>query len=138
MTGDIAAAVAAGSFWMFVAVCVVAGVASAAFRHYETQKTIRKAIESGQALDPESIDRLLRSSRPAGGPPNWAFFLVAGIMMLAIGAGLVAIGVAESTSHANPGQLYQGLGAGAMVGLIGVGLLVAWYTLGRQSRNGQG
>jgi hypothetical protein len=125
MTGDISAAVAAASFWMFIAVIVVAGVAGAAFRHRETQQTIRKAIESGQKLDPETLDRLLRSARPGSGPPSRAFFLVGGVMMLAIGAGLVAIGMAEATSHTNPSQLYQGLGAGAMVGLIGVGLLLA-------------
>jgi hypothetical protein len=137
MTGDISAAVGAASFWMFIAIVVVVVVVSATFRYRETQQTIRKAIESGQTLDPETLDRLLRSTRPGGSPPSRAFFLVGGIMMLAIGAGLVAIGMAEATSHSNPSQLYQGLGAGAMVGLIGVGLLVAGRLLGNPPANGQ-
>ena len=135
MTGDIGAAVGAASFWMFIAVVVVAGVVGGAIRHHETQQTIRKAIESGQKLDTETLDRLLRSGRPGGGPPPRGFFLVGGIMMLAIGAGLVAIGWA--TSQAHPEQLYPGLGAGAMVGMIGVGLLVAGRLLSGPPANGQ-
>ena len=137
MTGDIGAAVAAGSFWMFLAVVVVAGVAGGAFRHHQTQQTIRKAIESGQSLDPVTLERRLQSDRPKG-PPGRAFFLVTGVMMLAIGAGLVAIGFAEASSHANPSQLYQGLGAGAMVGFIGLGLLLAGHLIGRPPGDGQG
>jgi hypothetical protein len=138
MTGDITAAVAAGSFWMFIAVVVIAGVVGSVFRHHETQQTIRKAMESGQSLDPETLDRLLRSARPGGGPPPRNFFLVFGVMMLAIGGGLVAIGFAEAASHTNPSQLYQGLGAGAMVGLIGVGLLVAGRLISGPSGNAPG
>jgi hypothetical protein len=135
MTNDLAAIVPAVAFWIFVAIVVVAGVASAAFRHQETQKTIRQAIESGQKLDPETLDRILQSGRPKGPPPR-NFFLVAGVMMLAIAAGLVAIGVA--TSQTNPAQLYPGLGAGAMVGCLGLGLLVAGRLIGKPSGNGQG
>ncbi len=134
MTGDITGAVAAASFWMFIAVVVAAGVAGAAFRHHETQKTIRKAIESGQSLDPETLDRLLRSGRPSGPPPRGGF-LFGGIMMLAIGLGLVLIGWATSQTH--PEQLYPGLGAGAMVGLIGLGLLLCGLLIGRPG-NGRG
>jgi hypothetical protein len=137
MTGDITGAVAAGSFWMFIAIVVITGVTGAAFRHHETQKTIRKAIESGQALDPDTLDRLLRSARQAGTPPTRNFFLVAGVMMLSVAAGLVAIGWAESASHANPSQFFQGLGAAAMVGLIGVGLLVAGRLVSKPPQNGQ-
>jgi hypothetical protein len=134
MTGDITGAVAAASFWMFIAAVVAAGVAGGAFRHHETQKTIRKAIESGQSLDPETLDRLLRSNRPSGPPPR-AGFLVGGILMLAIGAGLAVIGWA--TSHAHPDQLYPGLGAGALVGLIGLALLLCGLLVGRPG-NGRG
>jgi hypothetical protein len=133
MTGDITGAVAAASFWMFIAVVVAAGVAGAAFRHHETQKTIRKAIESGQSLDPATLDRLLRVSRPSG-PPR-AGFLAGGIIMLAIAAGLAVIGWATSQTH--PDQLYPGLGAGAMVGFIGLALLLCGLLLNRPG-NGQG
>jgi hypothetical protein len=108
---------------MFVAVCVIAGVGSSVLRHRETQKTIRQVIESGQALDPQLLDRILKSSRaqPGGSPRQGLMF--GGIMMLSIGAGLAVIG--WSMSRINPSQLYPGLGVAALVGLIGVGLLVA-------------
>jgi hypothetical protein len=134
MTGDITAAVGAASFWMFIAVVVAAGVAGAAFRHHETQKTIRKAIESGQSLDPATLDRLLRATRSSGPPPR-AGFLAGGIIMLAVGAGLGVIGWATSQTH--PDQLYPGLGAGAMVGFIGLALLLCGLLINRPG-NGQG
>ena len=134
MTGDITAAVGAASFWMFIAVVVAAGVAGAAFRHHETQKTIRKAIESGQSLDPATLDGLLRATRSSGPPPR-AGFLAGGIIMLAIGAGLGVIGWATSQTH--PDQLYPGLGAGAMVGFIGLALLLCGLLINRPG-NGQG
>jgi amino acid transporter len=133
MTGDIGAAVGAAAFWMFIAIVATAGVAGAAFRHHETQKTIRKAIESGQSLDPETLDRLLRSNRPSGPPPR-AGFLVGGILMLAIGVGIALIG--WFTAQTDPRQLYPGLGAGSLVGLIGLALLLCGLLIGRPG-NGQ-
>jgi len=133
MTGDIGAAVGAASFWMFIAIIVAASVAGRAFRHHETQKTIRRAIESGQSLDPQTLERLLETTTQKGPPPR-AGFLVGGMIMLAIGAGLAVIGWASSQTH--PDQLYQGLGAGALVGLIGVALIAAGLLVGRPG-NGQ-
>jgi hypothetical protein len=135
MTGDIGAAIGAASFWMFIAAIVVAGIAGKSFRHHETQKTIRQAIERGQTLDPQTLDRLMEATSQKGPPPR-AGFLVGGMIMLAIGAGLGAIGWAEATSHANASQLYQGLAVGALVGLIGVALIVAGIVVGKPG-NGQ-
>jgi hypothetical protein len=134
MTGDIGAAIGAASFWMFIAAIVVASIAGKSFRHHETQKTIRQAIERGQSLDPQTLDRLMESTTQKGPPPR-AGFLVGGMIMLAIGAGLAAIGWASAQVH--PDQLYQGLGAGALVGLIGVALIAAGLLIGRPG-NGQG
>ena len=123
MHDSLAAAVAAASFWMFIAVAVVASAVSRVLRHRETQKTIRQAIEKGQAVDAEALDRLLQLGAPPKGPPPRGVLLFAGIMLLAIGGGLALIGVFASMT--NPAQLYQGLGAGALVGMLGAGLLVA-------------
>jgi hypothetical protein len=133
---DLAGAIPAVAFWIFIAVVVVAGVAGGAFRHLETQKTIRQAIQAGQTLDPETLDRLLRSSRGPSGPPSRSGYWVGGILMLSIGAGIAMIGWA--TSQTNPSDLYPGLGAGAMVGMIGVGLLAAGLAVGGRHKNGQG
>jgi hypothetical protein len=122
------------SFWLFIAIIVVAGIGNGAFRHYQTQQTIRKAIESGQTLDPQTLERLLASERPKAAAVRPGL-IVGGVLMLAIGAGLAAAG--WFMSQARPGDLWQGLGAGSIVGLIGVGLLVSAALIGR-SGNGNG
>lgn len=121
MSGEIAAAVGAGAFWGFVAAAAVASIVRGAFRHHETQKTIRTAIESGQTLDPQTLDRLLQSGRPRA--PDRRAFLIAGVLMLAIGVGLALAG--GFMAQTDPRQLYQGLGAGSIVGLIGLGLIIS-------------
>ena len=120
MSVDISAAVAAASFWAFVAVCVVAGALSSIFRHRETQKTIRQAMEHGQSLDPDTLERLLQSNRPP--KASRGGFLFGGIMLLAMGGGIAVMG--WFASRTDPGVLNQGLGVGSLVGLLGVGLLV--------------
>jgi hypothetical protein len=128
------AAIGAITFWTFVAVCVVSSMVSATIRHRDTQKTIRQALEKADTLDPETLKRLLQSGRPPKGPPPRGFLLFGGIMLLAIAGGLVLIGL--SMSMTNPAQLYPGLGAGGMVGLLGVGLLVAARVIGRPGGDG--
>ncbi len=128
MSHDISGAIVGASFWMFVAICAVAASVRSMLSHHETQKTIRQAIEKGQTLDPAILERLLQAGRPPKGPPPRGVLLFAGIMMLAIGGGLALIG--WFTSQTNPSQLYPGLGAGSLVGLLGVGLLVAARVIG--------
>ena len=134
MVHDISGAVAAASFWIFIAICVVAGAVSSVLRHRETQKTIRQAIERGQDLDPATLERLLQSGQPQKGPPPRGALIFGGIMLLAIGAGLALIGVFSSID--NPSQLYKGLGAGALVGMLGAGLLVVNLVLRDPRREG--
>jgi hypothetical protein len=138
MSNDLAAAIGAVAFWLFVATCVVAGVASSVLRHREAQKTIRQAIEKGQTLDPATLDVLLRSDRPPPPKPqdSRAFLLFGGIMLLAVGAGLGAIGFFLSVN--DPKALYPGLGAGSLVGMLGVGLLVVRAMIRVPNGNGRG
>ena len=110
------------SFWLFIAVVVVASIANGAFRHFQTQLTIRKAIEQGQTLDPETLERLLEMERPKP-PPALPGLIIGGVVMLAIGAGLALMG--WFMSQTRPADLWQGLGAGCLVGLIGAGLLTS-------------
>jgi hypothetical protein len=119
------------TFWMFIAVIVGLSLANGAFRHYQTQQTIRKAIEKGDKLDPETLERIVATERPKAGPARPGL-IVGGLLMLSIGAGLMVIG--WSMSHVHPDQLYEGLGAGAMVGLIGVGMLTGAALIGRNGK----
>ena len=127
--GPFSAAIGAAAFWMFIAIVVAASVAGSAFRHRETQKTIRQAIDKGQTLDADTLERLLQSGRPQSPKPKDARrgFMVGGIMLLALAGGMALIGWSESMT--NPGGLYQGLGVGGLLGLLGVGLLVAGMTI---------
>ena len=134
MPYDITAAVGAASFWAFVAICVVAGVASSVFRHRETQKTIRQAIEKGQQLDPATVERLLQVDRPP--PPNPHGFLVGGIVLIFLGAGLATMGAFISMQSSD--ALYPLLGVGAMLGLLGLSLLVAGAVVGKKKVEGRG
>ena len=131
---DLTAAVGAASFWIFVGVCVVAGVASTIFRHRETQKTIRQAIERGQTLDPETMERLLRADRPP--PSNPHGFLVGGIVLLFLGFGLGLMGWFISFDSRD--ALYPMIGVGSLVGLLGLSLLVAGALVGKKKGEGRG
>ncbi len=131
MSHDLVAAVGAAAFWAFVAICVAAGAAQAIFRNRETQKTIRLAIEKGQTLDPATLERLLQGSSPAPAPaPQTRFGLITGgLVMLCIGVGLAVMGWFISLDQ--PGAFHPMLGVGSLVGLIGVGLLIASRFAGR-------
>ena len=132
MSYDITAAVGAGAFWAFVAVCVIAGVASSVIRHREAQKTIRQAIERGQSLDPETMERLLQVNRPP--PANPAGFLVGGIILMFLGAGLALMGwLVSLQSH---DAFFPMLGVGSLVGLLGLSLLVAGVVVGKKKGEG--
>jgi hypothetical protein len=120
MPQDITAAVAAASFWLFVAAVVVAAIVTSAFRHRETQKTIRQVIERGQTLDSETLERLLSADRPP--PPNPAGLLIGGLVLACLGGGLALMGWIASAS--TPGMLYPMLGVGALVAMLGLALLI--------------
>jgi Domain of unknown function (DUF6249) len=125
MPYDIAPAVGAAAFWMFVAVCVVAGAWGSISRNRESQKTIRQAIDKGQTLDPQTIERLLHSNRPP--PPNPAGFLVGGLVLICIGVGLPVMGwfIQLGGGQNSGGAFYPMIGVGCLVGLLGVALLIA-------------
>ncbi len=117
----LAAAVGGAAFWLFIAVVVVASVIGQAFRHRETQKTIRQAIERGQTLDPQTLERLLAADRPP--PPNRTGLAIGGLVMVCLGGGVALMG--WFGSHNNPEMFYQARGGGALIAMIGVPLLIA-------------
>lgn len=135
MPYNLAAAVAPAAFWAFVAICVVSGVVSSVMRNRETQKTIRQAIEKGQTLDPETLERLMHGGvMPEAQPASQTRFgfIAGGIIMLCIGAGLAVMGWFISLNGHD--SFYPMLGVGCLVGMIGVGLLIASLFAG--GRNG--
>lgn len=114
-------------FWIFVAVAVVAGVWKEIAIRRDTQLTLRLAIEKGQSLDPALVDKLLRPhDSPAAG------VLTGGAVLTAIGLGLPGLGAMLSLGG-HQDVVYPLTGAGMLVLLVGVALLLVWR-FQRQSR----
>jgi hypothetical protein len=107
-------------FWIFVMVAVLAGVWKDIATRRDTQLTIRLAIEKGQSLDPALVEKLLRPGNPAA-----AGALVGGAVLVAVGLGLPSLGAMLSLGG-RPGAVYPLTGAGVLVLLVGVALLLVW------------
>ena len=116
------------AFWIFIASIVVAGIWYAYARNRETQKTIRLAIEKGTRLDAEMIDTLVR--RESGNPED---YYIGGILCLACGVGLPILGYFIGKIAAE--AFFPIAGAGILVGLIGISLLLCGKLIGHRRKN---
>lgn len=84
----------------------------------DMQKTIRTAIEKGQELDPELIDRLANPQAPKDKDLRLALIWLA----IAVGLALCGLAVPDPSGHA-----LQGCLAGAAFPVaIGVAYLIMW------------
>ena len=126
------------AFWTFVAVVVVAAIWYAYARNRETQKTVRLAIEKNMELDAALIESLV--SRKSGRPED---YYLAAIICISVGIGLPIFGYFLSRIQAGVGL--QGtagfqiageilVGAGILVGLIGIGLAACGMLLRRRDK----
>ncbi len=106
------------TFWVFIAVVVLAGTWRPVAIRREAEKTIRLAIERGQPLSPALLDKLLGPQRNQG-------LLVRGAVGLAAGLGLVIMGffinLAEKSSDG-----YVVVGVGIVFFFVGIALLTVW------------
>ena len=116
------------AFWLFIAVVVVAGILYSYARNRETQKTIRMAIEKGMELDAEMIDKLVK--RESGNPED---YYIGGIICIACGIGLPISGYFVGRIEAK--AFYPIVGAGVLVGLIGISLIICGKLIGRRVKN---
>jgi hypothetical protein len=113
-------------FWLGVAAVIVASMILGLLRRREVERTIRLAIEKGQALDPATVEALrghLRDSRQ----DTFSRLLIAGIVTLSAGGGLALMGWIMSKQA--PDLLYRLLGAGAMLGCVSLGQIVAAFAV---------
>ena len=118
-------AVAAVAFWTFVAIAVVASVWKDFASKRESERTIRAAIEKGQQLDPALVEKMLQPRKKEDSRDSGQGLLTGGLVTLAVGLGLPVMGYFISLSG-NTDALYVLTGVGALVGMIGVALLVAY------------
>lgn len=109
---------AALAFWGFIAAVVVAGVWYGIRERQAQHETLRRIIDSGQAVDPALVDQVL-----GGGRRTDRGLKIAGLIVIFVAPGLAVL--AWFISQLSPAWLMPLLGAAALVAFVGIGLLVA-------------
>ena len=125
-----AAGLGALGFWIFIATVIVAGVWFDAKKRETQQETLRRVVESGQQLDPELIDRMLKTGSETGRPDRE--LKVGGVITLSVAPGLVIFGYFLSKLEEDLWDVM--LGVGLLVGFVGLGLIVAGKMVERWNR----
>jgi hypothetical protein len=115
-------------FWLFLGAIVVAGIWYAVRVREMQQETLRRLIESGEALDPETRQALLRAG--AEGDRLDRSLRAAGVIMLFIAPGLAVFGLAMY--FLQPLVLWPLLGVAALALFVALGLLVAAKAVARE------
>ncbi len=105
------------AFWGFIASTVVGGIWYAIRENDAKQETLRRMIESGN-VDEDLIDKIL-----GGDTETHRDLKIAGVITISVCPGLALL--AWFVSQVQPTALMPILGASALVGCVGVGLLVA-------------
>ena len=126
----VGAGLAALAFWGFVAVAVLASYWDVIRKRDAQHETLRRAIESGQSLDQQLVDKLLSTN--SGGSKNLARdFQLTALWILPVAPGLAIFALILGAQV--PDAQIPLLGASALVACLGVGFFVAakivhrWY-----------
>lgn len=131
---ETAAGLGAMGFWLFIAAVVVAGIWFDARKRESQQETLRRLVESGQHLDAAMIDKLLAAG---GGPSRPDRDLkVGGLIVIFVAPGLALLG--WFLAKLQPKVMDVMIGVSLLVGLVGIGLLVASKVAERWYREDQG
>lgn len=115
------------AFWMFLACVVVAGIWYAYARNKQTQKTIRLAIEKGIHIDDAFLKKLF--AKESGNPQD---YYIGGYICIAVAMGLPVMGyfIGKIAMEA----FYPLMGAGILVGLIGISLVLCGKLVDRRGK----
>ena len=124
-----AAGLSALGFWLFIGAIVVAGIWFDVRRRETEQETLRRVVESGQTIDSAVIDKLLKVG---GGQSRTDRDLkVSGLIVISLAPGIAILG--WFLAKLQPEVMSVMLGVAILLGLLGIGLLVAgkvaerWY-----------
>jgi hypothetical protein len=116
------------AFWGFIAAVVVGGMWYSIREKEAQHETLRRMVESGKTVDDELMEKVL------GGTKDTASDLrIGGLITLAASLGLAIMGWFISLLEDK--ALYPLLGVAALVGCVGIGLLVAAKATGRSDRD---
>jgi len=126
---EVAAGLGALGFWLFIGAIVVAGIWFDVRRRESEQETLRRVVESGQTIDSAVIDKLLKVG---GGQSRTDRDLkVSGLIVIFLAPGIAILG--WFLAKLQPEVMSVMLGVAILLGLLGIGLLVAgkvaerWY-----------
>jgi hypothetical protein len=114
----------AAFFWLGVFGVAIVAILTPAIRHREVQKTLRKAIEQGQTVDPALIETVLKGDPPPEQPavPIFQGFLIGGCITMAAGIGLCVLGLfLAARDHV---EFHPLVAVSIMVMLIATALLI--------------
>ena len=127
---EAAAGLGALGFWLFIAAVVVAGIWFDVRRRESEQETLRRVVESGQHIDSAMIDKLMKVG---GGQSRTDRDLkVSGLIVIFLAPGIAILG--WFLAKLQPELMTVMLGVALLLGMLGIGLLVAgkaaerWYT----------
>ncbi len=106
------------AFWGFVAAVVVAGIWYGLRERQAQYETLSRIIDSGQPIDEAVVERIL-----GDGKDTEVGLKIAGLIVIFVAPGLAVL--AWFVAQLSEAWLMPLLGAAALVGFIGIGLLVA-------------
>jgi hypothetical protein len=131
---EVAAGLGALGFWLFVAAVVVAGIWFDVRRRETQQETLRRVVESGKDIDVAMIDKLVK----AGGEQSRTDrdLTVSGLIVIFLAPGIAILG--WFLAKLQPEVMSVMLGVALLLGMLGIGLLVAGKVAKRWYREDQG
>lgn len=109
-------------FWAVVALISVTAMWTSHLGRLEVEKTIRKAIDNGAALDPVTVAQL----KTTGGGQTPQLIVVAGLIVIASGLGFVVLALAMRAEA--PDDFAAMLGVAGLLACTGGGAVAggAW------------
>ena len=131
---EVAAGLGALGFWLFIAAVVVAGIWFDVRRRETQQETLRRVVESGKDIDVAMIDKLVK----AGGEQSRTDrdLTVSGLIVIFLAPGIAILG--WFLAKLQPELMTVMLGVALLLGMLGIGLLVAGKVAKRWYREDQG
>jgi membrane protein implicated in regulation of membrane protease activity len=115
-------------FWLFIAAIIAVGVWSSIRKRESQHETIRRAIESGQDIDPELADKLLTLTG-TGSKELDRDLKVSGWIVLFLAPGMVLLGY--GLSMVEEGIFPILLGVSGLMVFLSIGMFVAAYVVKR-------
>ena len=131
---EVAAGLGALGFWIFIGAVVVAGIWFDVRRRETQQETLRRVVESGKDIDVAMIDKLVK----AGGEQSRTDrdLTVSGLIVIFLAPGIAILG--WFLAKLQPEVMTVMLGVALLLGMLGIGLLVAGKVAKRWYREDQG